>query len=289
MNGLTLTVRSGEPALKSGSFIRSRRAASLLDMLRFYAKDFALAMGYLSAIEQDCRYEVGVDSDAALGHVAKLDASLKSLALPLSIRQLERIKEKLEAQETSALADAIYQLRLRVYDELESRLLLVFDGNKAEYYDDLAPFGEDVFSNFPSVNYDAEQASKCFSLGQNTACVFHLSRVADVGLRTLSRKLGIESHNPSWDSILKKIDAELKKDYKDIDPEWKKDEDFFAESSLHLRSYKNSRNNTQHADKKYTGEEAERIFTAVKVLMQHLATKLVENEMTLDEILDSLS
>lgn len=148
--------------------------------------------------------------------------------------------------------------------------------DRARYYNSQFLFGERVASSFPSAGFDIEEAGKCFALGRSTACAFHLFRVVEIGLKALALKLSVPLNVPSWDGILKKIDMELKKEYKDKAPEWKLDEVFFADAALHLRNYKHSRNSTQHADKKYTIEEAQRIFNAVHSLMQHLATKLSE-------------
>ncbi|HST51346.1 MAG TPA: hypothetical protein VLJ61_04985 [Pyrinomonadaceae bacterium] len=45
------------------------------------------------------------------------------------------------------------------------------------------PFGQKVADRFPSASYDIAEASKCFALERNTACVMHLMRAAEVGLK----------------------------------------------------------------------------------------------------------
>lgn len=163
-----------------------------------------------------------------------------------------------------------------VINELSSVAFLTIPIDRVNFLDSNEPFGLAVFEKFPSANYDIAEASKCFALSRDTAVVFHLSRVVEIGLKTLAAHLSVPVTVPSWDGILKKIDVELAKDHKEKLPDWKRHEDFYAEASVYLRAYKNSRNRTQHADKKYTSEEAERIFIAVRSLMQHLATKLSE-------------
>lgn len=198
--------------------------------------------------------------------------------LPVSSQAIQELLNSRQAFCSDPYAaSAIQEISNTIRRELGSTFLYLMPRNRLDFYNSSVPFGIEVYTGFPSANFDITEAGKCFALGRDTACVFHVSRVAEIGLKELAKNLGVNESAPSWDGILKKIDNELKKDFKDKQPEWKKDEDFYAEAALHLRTYKNSRNNTQHADKKYTSEEAERIFNAVRDLMKHLSVKLRED------------
>jgi hypothetical protein len=65
-----------------------------------------------------------------------------------------------------------------VENEVSLRLYFEIPPEKAKFYGDGAdPFGVAVGTAFPSVSFDAGEAGKCYALGRNTACVFHLMRV----------------------------------------------------------------------------------------------------------------
>lgn len=142
-------------------------------------------------------------------------------------------------------------------------------------------FGDTVTAAFPSAARDIDEAGKCLALRRGTACVFHLMRVMEVGLRELGRSLNEPNldpkRNPTWDRILSKCDDELRKKLADRCPEWQTDEPFYSTAAGHLHAVKNAwRNRTIHVEQHYDEEAAEEIFYAVRGFTRHLATKLRE-------------
>ena len=133
-----------------------------------------------------------------------------------------------------------------------------------------------MYKAFPTTDFDIEGAGKCIAFGQGTACVFHLMRVMEVGLRVLGDALNLPStSNRNWDDILNKADKEVKTRRTDQSPEWQADEVFFSSAVAHLRSVKTAwRNPTMHIEAKYTEEEAEDIWNHVASFMRHLSTRL---------------
>ena len=140
-------------------------------------------------------------------------------------------------------------------------------------------FGEGVTKAFPSAVVDIEEAGKCLAFERNTACVFHLMRVMEVGLRVLGDTLKLPpSTNRTWDNILGKCDKEQAKPYAEQAPEWQTNGTFLAEATAMLRSVKDAwRNPTMHVEKVYTKEQAQDIWNAVKGLMRQLSTNLKED------------
>jgi len=141
------------------------------------------------------------------------------------------------------------------------------------------PFGQEVHSRFHTANYDMNEAGKCLSFGRNTAAVFHLMRVLEVGLRALGKALNDPSldskRNPNWETILRKCDQELQKPHKDRSPEWAADEPFFSTATVNLRAVKDAwRNPTMHVEQVYDDEQAREVWSSARAFMRHLATKL---------------
>jgi len=72
-----------------------------------------------------------------------------------------------------------------------------------------------VLRSFPGVKHDAIEASHCYSLARNPACIFHSMRIAEVGLRILASKMRpkIKLHQhidyANWGTILNALKRQL--------------------------------------------------------------------------------
>ena len=142
-------------------------------------------------------------------------------------------------------------------------------------------FGPEVSKQFQSALLDIEEAGNCYALNRNTACVFHLMRVMEVGLRALGKSLNNPNldpkRNPTWEAILRPCDDELKNPLKNRTSQWQSDELFFSNATANLRAVKDAwRNPTLHVEMNYDDDRALEIFNAVKAFMRHLATKVSE-------------
>jgi hypothetical protein len=165
--------------------------------------------------------------------------------------------------------------------EVSSVLLLHIDSSKVVFLQDKNQFGDEVVSRFPSAIVDMEEAARCYGLNRNTACVMHLQRVMEVGLKTLTLQSGITGlYNPSWDAMLEKLDQELKKDRKTRSSFVSQHLQQIAEATALLRSAKIAwRNPTMHVENFYDEEKALDVFSAVKGFMRSLASFVSEQEM----------
>ncbi len=230
------------------------------------------------------------ESVAALKNATKdVMESCSYLGMKLAVIQLQEAETLLD----NALADAIlsrdargwsfanrsiFDAAKRLRDELSNAKVFAVSPEMVKYFAPLL-FGEAVKVNFDSASRDIEDAGKCLALGQGTACVFHLMRVMETGLRALGKSLNDPTldprRNPSWEAILKKCDDELLKPLKDRSAQWKADEPFYSKSTANLRAVKNAwRNPTMHVEINYEPDEAEDVFNAVRGFMRQLATKL---------------
>jgi len=165
-------------------------------------------------------------------------------------------------------------LQHRIADELDDRLFLRILSDKVKFYDKpKEQFGKSIISNFRSIEFDVEEAGKCFATGRDTACVFHIMRIMEAGLRVVATELKIDIlSNRSWDSMLKKMETETEKQHKRDD--WT---DFYTEVRAKGYAVKDAwRNPTMHIEKKYISDEAEDIFRAVRGFMRHLSARIIE-------------
>lgn len=293
------------------SYCNRYRLISLLDMLQFSAEEWNKVIRELDRLSSVL---LGwQDAAAALldGQKEKVTDPLQSIVrscvtlhldfsasyaeeliqrIERSVSNVENISilastGKLDVTREDALkidvARELGILKKRVDDELKGRQFLALEPSKSRYYGQRHQFGRAVSDSFPSANRDIEESGNCFALDRRTACVFHLMRVMEVGLRvtadTLKDTRINPKTNPSWDSILKKFRQELEKPLSMREDEWKTDDVFFSGVAATLMAVKDAwRNPTVHVESDYDEEQALDILNAVAAFMRHLAKKLHE-------------
>jgi hypothetical protein len=144
-------------------------------------------------------------------------------------------------------------------------------------------FGMKVTVKFTSAGYDIEEAAKCLALERYTACVMHLMRVEEVGLKAYGTSLKvmeqIKAAQADWGTVLRIANDEIKKLNAGGDPTWTtKKRAFFEETHALLHAVRVAwRNPSMHADQKYDHPRAKRIFEAVKDWMSYMADHLDES------------
>jgi hypothetical protein len=260
-------------------------------MLRKYPSIFGMTMVRLFDIEMSIDRPITDAKDFEESKTAALDPEqIKSMTYTVFMTRLmamelemeavlpliERIEQKikqlpyLQAEAHRHLED----LSSRIKDALQQRYFLYVPPEFERYYAHPPLFGSEVESRFPAAIDDIDNAGKCLALGQGTACVMHLMRVIEVGLKALGAALKIP-YAPSWESYLNQIQAKIGAKHKTKSIKWKRDEKFFRDVSGDLISIKQAwRNPSMHIDRRFAKEEAEEIFKAVKTFMLNLAKKL---------------
>jgi hypothetical protein len=172
------------------------------------------------------------------------------------------------------------QLFDRIQDDLRRGEFFMIPAHKRDYYTHAATqFGDNVNKKFPGAQNDIESASKCFAFGRYTAVVFHLMRAMELGLRALGNSLNDTrldpKRNPTWDTILRRCDDELKLPLQDRSVEWKTKPQFYCDATANLRAVKDAwRNPTMHVEREYDEDQALDVLSATRGFMRHLATEL---------------
>ena len=260
----------------------SYRLVSWWDMEKFSAEDvYKVARALQIVTTNRGAFDEKVSTDDLHTQVLKEARDyLEEIGLRLSLLQLNRMIKKIEGGETTnrQLTLQTNELQSRIQDEMSLALFLHISSKKAEYFGKPQLFGIEVAQAFPSVTNHLEEAGNCLALGRNTACVFHLQGVMQVGLKTLGSAIGIPATiNRTWDAILDKIDPEMRTTYTSRSQYFKEHEIFVAESAALLRSVKIAwRNPVMHVENIYNDDKATDVFNSVKAFMRHLATELHE-------------
>lgn len=198
----------------------------------------------------------------------------RELGLTSVLPKISRMKS-LDGKKFMEAHHDLSDLRSRIEDELKTRHFLHVLPERTKYFLGKELFGSEVSMRFPKAIDDIEDAGKCVALGQGTACVMHLMRIMEVGLKSLAAALKIP-YAPSWESYLRQIQTKIDAKRKTKGVQWKRDEKFFRDVSGDLLTVKQAwRNPTMHIERRYSADEAEEIFKAVRTLMQRLGTKLI--------------
>jgi hypothetical protein len=198
----------------------------------------------------------------------------EAMDLKFSAAHIKRFREEvLQPGMTFAnLRAALIEIQQRVWDEMAERTFFALSAEDSKFYDG-SQFPQVILDRFQEVTFDAEEAGKCLAFERPTACVYHLMRITEYGLREISKKLGMKDDRPNWEPVICKIEAELRKPYKDR--EFKGLSDFLANISAYLNAVKLAwRNRVMHVERKHTSEEAREIYNATVGLMRYMVENL---------------
>lgn len=266
-------------------------------MLTFDASEFYRATANLRGIQGVVtnieRYDQKLENKVTDG-----DAELVRQHLEAAKEHFETLSVRVTAMATDEL---IYELRTGVtyqglkdgLDDIDKTLrrelrltkLLVLDRSEERYFDPEEPlFGWEVDMFFPGAAYEVDEASKCMALGRYTATVFHLMRLLESALAAVGRCLEIpdpvKEAERNWGIMLDKIKTEMDRRSKDANAGWPDPADkvLFREIYVSLDAVRVAwRNATMHVESKYTYEEAEHIFGAVRGLMRKVSHRMTED------------
>lgn len=229
-----------------------------------------------SSLTQERRQDWLHDVEAAETLCHKLGLTYSELAIQ-RIKDLLSQNTKISSSELLKLND---ELDHRLIDEMKSRKFLCIEPDKLALLDEKNLFGGEVTEAFPSAIVDIEEAGNCLAFERWTAAVFHLSRVAEITTVQIGKRVGYESHKEGFGQVLRYMDTQLekvRKDYKNASPLFKGDMEFFAAVTAQMHAVNQAwRQRVAHLDKKYTEEEALRIWLATKGLMEQMAKNLNE-------------
>jgi len=259
---------------------------NLYVMLQFNADEFFHTSQLLGQFRSACSVSAYTDQDRVMEdeefragikeHLSQLKTNCQNLGLTLTRMHLERMSSEIAGKQCTyaELTKMIDELTSRFKDELSTIPFAYIPKEKVRYYaEPRTMFGNDVLDKFSSIITEIEEAGKCYACGRDTACVFHLIRIIEAGLKVIGKSLTIQMDtNRSWDANLKRITAASQQHHSTGELAV-----FYTGTTARLYGIKDSwRNPTMHIERRYTSEEALDIFNNTVGFMRHLATKLQE-------------
>jgi hypothetical protein len=210
----------------------------------------------------------------------KFEGTLRRTA---RIRQLLRDPKFLlnfDANATRDLATEIRVLREAIEDDLKSISCFFLPREQYKHWQQPQSFSKQVSERFSKAQTDIISAGRCFAVEEYTACVFHLMRVAERGLRTLANHLDVTLKHDivleEWDPILQAVDRKLRDLHNEPrTTERESDLRFYSEAANQFRYFKDTyRNYVSHSRDPYDEGQAESVMNRVGEFMADLATKL---------------
>jgi hypothetical protein len=247
---------------------------SLFDMLQYAAaafyklseefSTFALTPMVLTKPEVQQQLQLSLN---------ELHEYCEKLNLPLSQNQIETVVDAVHGNDVEAVRRSFAELQKRVYQELKAKVVFCLPGEKVRYWSSFWLIDTKIYDHFPSAWHEFQRAGHCYAFGENTACVFHVMRIVDFGLRQVAKSLGIEYDARNWSGIGNKIQEKMEQKYNTKTDEWKKSEPMYAEILTDILAIgRGHRNPVLHElEKKYEERDAQHMLNVVEGFMLHLA------------------
>ena len=189
------------------------------------------------------------------------------------------------------ILNEVIVLRRCIEEDLANLSLILIPPPKERVLDDLDADWAQVWKQFPSSKYDSGQAMGCYALDLNTACVFHLMRVTEVGLRALARRMGVKLPKskqvawPQWLGLLKGMEDKVTLLAQEMKVGPRKDGllDFYRGALGQFYEFKNEfRSHVTHTPCTYGEARAAITVVQVKDFMNKLAFQIDEKGRRVD-------
>jgi hypothetical protein len=220
------------------------------------------------------------------GSLEKLQRECVRLKLPESEKHVGRMLEVLAFAphdgEAGFVEKTLQTFTTLFQDQLSMRLFLYVDYDKTKFFKEPeSTFSPEVLANFGEARDDLLEAARCYALDRNTACVFHLMRVAENGLRALARERRVKLPKKKllewaqWNDIIveltKSADALANRK---AGPARDEAVEFYRGAIGQFQGFKDAyRNHVMHARKGYDSHQAASVLFHVRDFMNRLALK----------------
>lgn len=221
--------------------------------------------------------------------IRHLIEQLTEMKLTMTVKSVRELQEAGANPNAEFVKNIVIAIQDRLRDELEEKLIFCIREN-AEYFEPKEPlFGVDFQNKFPTNGiFELDEAGKCLALNRDTAAVFHLMRLMEIGIRATAKSLGIpdpiKPSDRNWYQILRNVKDENDQRSTGKTKKWTVpgDREFFESAYASLDAVRVAwRNPTMHIENKYTSDEAGHIFVAVRGFMRRLASRMDEQGLPL--------
>jgi len=209
--------------------------------------------------------------------ISATEIHCRNLGLEFSANQATTIRNYLlgSQRKIPALKSLCEELQRRMSEELEANAFCYIPKHKLKFCDR----GWLTDTSLPQgVIEEFQSAGRCYACGENTACVFHLMRTADWGLRRVAVSLGIVYDARNWRGIGEAITRKMELKYQQKSSDWRKAEPFYAEILTDIQALgRGHRNPVLHElEKKYDENQALYMLGVVESFALHVLKHIPE-------------
>lgn len=279
--------------------VRPFQLVSLLDMKK-YAVSFIQDLsniGHSLIHDLDERESVPGDEILSDNHCKEADRllgfcdpHLRRLGLTFStefVTEMRLVKLYKPYKWADYTAD-VGELQHRIDDELRRITFGFIPADRVHYFGNENLLDATTRERFPLAAREVFEAGICYAHGCDTACVFHLMRAAEYGLRALAKKLRISFKTKKgasipidlqeWGTIIDKIESTIDA-MKSLPKGRRKSDDlkFYSEVAKEFRYLKDAwRNHVMHTRTFYDEHQAMSIMAHMQEFLNHLSDRLKE-------------
>jgi hypothetical protein len=190
----------------------TRRLWSLADMINFGMREFLLCLEFIDGHLKRARAE-NPDEMISPEHQYAIENNSEKAIFPV-IAKLQIDEARLASLKLQDFIQTQWRYRRCTYSELAAILERLWDdlleGAKQEYFFHyskevasiarpvaegfgVGPEWETIVAKFKSSKREIEAGMDCFAFGDFPGCVFHMMRIAELGLRAIARERGVRS------------------------------------------------------------------------------------------------
>jgi len=210
--------------------------------------------------------------------LSDIKSEFENMEFPGVLEQLQYILDNVNTISLVRFHENIKSLNYLIKKELAKQFFVFIPRDNAFWYNKKDGFGSEVSNAFASAREDIIEAGNCYATDHYTACVFHLMRVLEHGLRAFAKDVGLPFDVQQWYDIINQIEKEIKK-AQNLPKSIEKSErlQFLSEAAKEFSYFKDGwRNYVSHGRSKYDGPQALSTLNHVKAFMIHLSTQLSE-------------
>lgn len=275
------------------------RLWSLLDIMRrFNFLDFVDIYNHIHAAQaaaDHMRSSVGTHPQVDCAKFIPLCEKIISFGGANGFRHTQikahQLKGRMEVNpylfDSSSFAAEMRSLEGDIASDMMDCLFVQVVKDAAPFFENPELLGKAVLDGFPACREDIVSAGNCIAVGMGTPAVFHMMRVAEMGLRAFARHLGlirviedrkkgktVPMEYAQWEKVIKqlgdKIEAKLLPMRRG--PAKQKKQEFYYSALNEVSSFKDAwRNHVMHVRQIYSLEDAAAVIGHVGRFMTSLA------------------
>jgi hypothetical protein len=284
--GNGLAVSHALPSLEDGWPLRPSRIVSLYDLMK------RCSIGVFPLLIDTCAESINkkgpipqINKLRLLAIFGDVKKEFRTMELRSSKATTQKILNALEYEtvEWEELLPLLNELNERLKDETSERQFFTFQGEEHSRFKHPTSTWEEIITRFPATLTDVEEAWKCWACSRYAAAVFHSLQIAETGVIELGAFIGVNDPLSNWNSVTKRLEIILDKNYKESSPFEQANRSFLEQIHATIEVLKTAwRNKVSHVTGRLavmTREEfhphvAEEILMTTRAFMRRLAEGL---------------